>query len=205
MTSPIDYAENILDRAQRLVDMVGTARPAPGSADADLLRSSWTFTGAAVDTYFHERIRRSILSNGLSAKGKKLEIPLGEIDSILDAVVKNRQTNTRPRVSLKRAIQEQLGFQTFQGHRNIERAFGLIGVTSYWPTISGALTPPQTVPQVKNRLDRQYRRRNQITHEGDLQRQERPRVLKHEPIARLDVQHEIDWTRSFLVAADLAV
>ena len=201
MTAPIDYGMDILDRAQGIVDLVGTAVPEPNNIDADLLRSAWAFTGASIDTYFHERVRRNILSGGLSNKGKKFVVPLAAVDSIIDDVVHNRETATRPRVRLKEAIQDELGYSTFQGHRNVEYAFALIGVTGYWAAISTALGPT-TVEKVKNRLDRQYRRRNRISHEGDLIRQQRPQKLKYCPIRRSEVQHEIDWTRDFLIASD---
>jgi len=202
MTTPLDYANDILDRSQRLVRVVSAAAPDEDSLDADLLRSAWVFIGAAVDTYFHERVRRDMLKGGLSKKGAKFEIPLADVDSILKEVIENRDANTRPRVPLKKAIQEQLGFQTFQGHRNIETAFALIGVTDYWSTISAALGPATSVQQVKNHLNRQYSQRNRISHEGDLLRQERPQKLKYNNIARIDVQREINWTRKFVAAAD---
>lgn len=119
---PLDIGNGDLDRAQRLAGLVSIAKPEPVSAEADLLRSVWAVVGTAVDSYFHERVRRGILDGGLLAKGKKFQLPLGGIELIRTDVNENRDVTTRPRVALTKAIQDQLGYEAFQGHRNIEKA-----------------------------------------------------------------------------------
>jgi hypothetical protein len=51
----------------------------------------------------------------------------------------------------------------------------MIGRSGQWQAIGNAFSPPMTPAAIKNRLNGVVTRRNQIVHEGDYRRLERPR------------------------------
>ncbi|MBB2923760.1 hypothetical protein [Cellulomonas cellasea] len=195
---PLDFALDLLDRAEELAKLAGN--PPQGTSDVkmDVLRSAWVFIGASIDTYFHERIRRTMLQD-MSKSARKFEVPLGDVDDMVALFLANRK-EARPRVKLGNIIHQALLKQTFQGATNVERAFGLIGQTKYWKEISVQLGEP--VEDIKSRLNTQYQRRNRISHEGDYTRQSRPQQFWYYLLDRTAVDEEIAWTRRFLKAAD---
>ena len=172
------------------------------SVEADVLRSAWAFVGAAIDTYFHERVRRALLEPPLSNAARKYEVTVGDVEDLVEAFLKDRE-KTRPRVRLKNAVHKQLLTDTFQGSRNVELAFALIGSPSAWKAVARELGGTRA-DAVKDRLDRQYARRNNIVHEGDFKRQSRPQRLKLAAIEASVVCEEIAWTSEFLRATDRA-
>jgi hypothetical protein len=159
------------------------------------------FTGAAVDTYFHERIRRTLLLKPMSASARQYGVQLGPVADMVDAFLRDR-SRARPRVKLGNHLHEVLLSDTFQGSRAIERAFGLLGVKRCWTHLSGEIG--ESAESIKDRLNRQYARRNRIAHEGDYVRKKRPRAFLYENINERQAEEEILWTRQFLTAADKA-
>ena len=198
----MEFAEDLLKRAAALVSQAcATGQPIEAdSVEADILRSAWAFVGAAIDTYFHERVRRALLEPPLSSAARKYEVTVGDVEDLVEAFLKDRE-KTRPRVRLKNAIHKQLLTVTFQGSRNIERAFALIGSPSPWTKVSKELGETRA-DAVKSRLDKQYARRNNIVHEGDFKTQSRPQRVKHAAIEASIVCEEIAWTSEFLRATD---
>ena len=197
--SALQYAQELLDRADRLSSAAAPS-PSSDSIDADQLRSAWSFTAAAIDTYFHKRVRQELLAHPISnAARKKFELSIGDIDDLVGSFLSNRAT-ARPRVKLKNLVDEKLATLTFQGSSNIEHAFGLMGISKYWGDISAELGEP--TEEIKLRLNKQYGRRNRIAHEGDFVREQRPRAVKYQEIEQAAVADEIAWTRAFLTAVD---
>jgi len=198
--TPLQLGLDLLDRADHLAQLAGTPNTSIWSVEGDVLRASWTFVGAAVDTYFHERVRGALLNPPLSPSATKFALPLGSVDDLISGFLENR-AHSRPRVRLKSLIHDALLKETFQGSRNVETAFALMGVKRFWPAISGAMSDP--VPDIKSRLDAQYNRRNRIAHQGDYHRQERRQKVWYDSLGRTEVDDEVLWTRGFLQAADL--
>ena len=198
----LEFAEDLLKRAAALVSQAcATGQPIEAdSVEADILRSAWAFVGAAIDTYFHERVRRAMLKPPLSNAARKYEVTVGDVEDLVEAFLKDRK-KTRPRVRLNNAVHKQLLTDTFQGSRNVERAFALIGSPSPWKKVATELGGTRA-NAVKNRLDRQYDRRNKIVHEGDFKPQSRPQRVKRTAIEASAVCEEIAWTSEFLRATD---
>lgn len=197
--SPLDYAHDLLRRADALANMAGHQGGTGWNVDSDLLRCSWAFIGASIDTYFHNRVRRTLTSSPMTSSAQKYPVPVGEVEALIKTFLANRATS-RPRPTLNRIVHESLLTDTFQGSRNVERAFNLIGISKPWSQIGRALH--EQPRSVRARLDRQYHRRNTVVHEGDYPRQLRPRSLQYNAISRPEVNDEIVWTRSFVDAVD---
>ncbi|MGC4755652.1 hypothetical protein [Micromonospora trifolii] len=195
----LNAADDLLQRAELLAERAEVPPVDQWSVESDILRASWTFVGASLDTYFHERVRRALLMMPMSKAAQGYLVPLGPIEEMVGAFLDNR-TTSRPRVRLMKIVQEALLKDTFQGARNIERAFNLLGVAKCWSALSASMN--ESPQAIRERLNRQYARRNQITHEGDYKPQERPQHLYCRKIKRSDVDGEIKWTRTFLHAAD---
>jgi len=198
--TPLNLGQDLLDRAEQLAAKAGHPPTDPWNVESDILRAAWTFVGAAVDTYFHERVRGALLTGPMSRSAEKFPVPLGSVDELIGGFLSNR-LGSRPRVRLKSVIHDALLKETYQGSANIERAFALVGVTGFWATIASGMGDP--VAEVKNRLNVQYNRRNRIAHQGDYHRQERRQKLWYDALRRTDVDDEIAWTRRFLLAANL--
>lgn len=197
--SPLTAGSDLLDRAAALAAAAGTPPKNAWSVEGDMLRSAWLFTGAAIDTYFHERTRRALTERPLSTVAKKYAIAPGDVDELIDGFLANR-ARSRPRVVLSNIVHVALLRETFQGSANIERAFALIGVRNCWTNLASAMKSETT--SIKQRLNQQYARRNRIAHEGDYSRQKRPQNIWYERIERAPVDAEVVWTRGFLAASD---
>ncbi|MFI4990167.1 MAG: HEPN domain-containing protein [Solirubrobacterales bacterium] len=55
------------------------------------------------------------------------------------------------------------------------------------------MAPPMQPREIKTRLDEIVTRRNQIVHEGDYERKERPRRAKTTPISEKEARADIDF------------
>lgn len=198
--TPLELGKDLLDRSEAMVHMSGSADHDVASVEADVLRAAWMFVGASVDTYFHERVRGALLTPPLSPSAKKFDLPLESVEELVEAFLQNRG-RSRPRVRLKTVVHDMLLKETFQGSRNVERAFSLMGIKGYWAIIAGAMGDPPA--EVKRRLNSQYNRRNRIAHQGDCSRQERRQHIWYDSLGHSEVETEITWTRRFLNAADL--
>ncbi|GCD20180.1 hypothetical protein CTKZ_17420 [Cellulomonas algicola] len=196
--APLDYALDLLDRAEAMAKTAGRPSASIQDTRVDILRSAWVFVGASIDTYFHERIRRNMLAN-MSKSARKFSVPLGDVDDMVALFLANR-SGSRPRVKLGNIIHHALLKETFQGATNVERGLGLIGVTKYWDRLSQELG--QSPTDIKERLNAQYLRRNKIAHEGDYTRHDRPQQFWYDTIDRAEVDAEIQWTRGFIRAID---
>lgn len=197
--TPLDFANDLLERAELLAARAGNPSDDAWSVDSDILRSAWTFVGAAIDTYFHERVRGALTSRPMSSAAAKYVVKLGAVESMIDRFIADR-AKSRPRVILKNILHDELLGDTFQGSRNIEAAFNLLGVRRPWATLGDSMG--DTAASIRNRLDRQYIRRNRIAHQGDYSRQERPRRIFFDSLVRSEVDAEVVWTKVFLSSAD---
>ena len=69
-----------------------------------------------------------------------------------------------------------------------------------WTQIGEAFAVAQAPQAVKAHLNRIAHRRNCIVHEGDLKRLIRPQRVTCEPIARPEVDADLDWIEQFVQA-----
>jgi len=136
--SPLDFAKDLLERAEKIASHAGTPSREIWSVESDMLRSAWVLVGASIDTYFHERVRGSLVSRPMTGAAKKYALQLGPVEDLIDLFLKDR-TKSRPRVALNNILHGTLLRDTFQGSPNVERAFNLLGSRSHgrnWRTKS---------------------------------------------------------------------
>jgi len=74
----------------------------------------------------------------------------------------------------------------------------MCGKTGYWAAIADEMG--ETTEAVKTHLNALANRRNKIVHEGDIQRQSKPREVKHNPIEAAEIRDELSWVRRFINA-----
>lgn len=197
--SPMQAADDVFCRAEGLV-RASTAVADPLVAE-DMLRSALAFSVAALDTYLHWAIADAPLSGTLPSALASLDVPLIDMISLSEAVVANRQ-RIRPKVRVRNTIERVILGHTFQSPKGVGDALLMLGKRNAFTKISGTISPAQTAQEIKDRLGKIVRRRNQVVHEGDMQRQSRPQHVRREPVARLEVEADIAWLRTLVSAID---
>lgn len=199
--SPIQAAVDVLDRAYQLL-AAAVSVPDPLVAD-DMRRFALAQGVAALDTYLHWAIADVPLT-GMPTALKSLEIPFEDLIVLSEAVVADRE-KIRPKVRARRVLERVTLTMTFQSSRSVERAMLMLGVRKAFNKIADHIQPRQAPAEVKARLDRIVHRRNQIVHEGDLQRQSRPQNIKREIAAGDKTADDLSWIRSLVMAVDAAL
>lgn len=69
--TPLQLGLDSLDRSEELAKLAGSPPMDQWTVESDVLRAAWTFVGAAVDTYFHERVRGALLTSPMSPSATK--------------------------------------------------------------------------------------------------------------------------------------
>lgn len=116
-------------------------------------------------------------------------------------MVQNR-VKIRPRVRARAVLERVILGLTFQSSRGVEDAMLMLGKRKAFNKISAEIQPPQCVQDIKDWLNRIVHRRNQVVHEGDLQRQSRPQQIKRKPADDAAIQADLDWLRTLIAAID---
>lgn len=197
--SPRQAADDVLDRA---FSVLAHSNTVSDSLLADDLRRFALAQGvAALDTYLHWAIADAPLDKGMPSKLKSLDVPFEDLIALSDAVLADRNT-IRPRVRARKVLERVTLTMSFQSSRGVETAMLMLGVRKAFNKISAEIKPSQTPSETMKRLNRIVHRRNQIVHEGDLQRQSRPQKVKREKIVAHDIKTDLDWIRSLVVAVD---
>ena len=78
----------------------------------------------------------------------------------------------------------------------------LLGVRNAFEKISKEIAPHQQAADLKATLNRIVMRRNQVVHEGDLQRRSRPQVINRERVNADSIKADIAWLRTLIEAID---
>lgn len=159
------------------------------AANQDLLwlpRSSVVASIGALDTYMHDLLRAHLhiaferlphAPDGLVAE----LVPLLKIANSADlrrvALV---LTSENPAQSLQEHFEYSwLNSKTLQSPEQISRAFALLGIPDVFEWIASSWPGPNsTAADIRRRLAGYVRRRNQIAHEGDLERDGSPRPMQ---------------------------
>jgi len=156
---------------------------------------------AAIDTYFHWLVRKADIDAGALPKAlRKLDVPFGELVDMAREGVKARQDGiaNRPAIKARNVLYKRVLQDTYQTQRGIETAMSMCGKTGYWAAIADEMG--ETTEAVKTHLNALANRRNKIVHEGDIQRQSKPREVKHNPIEAAEIRDELSWVRRFINA-----
>jgi hypothetical protein len=199
--TPHDAAVDLISRARRLLS--GASGSVSAQAD-DLRRLSVVMAVAALDTYMHRLIvERAYLHGELPGKLANLsfrfEYALIQADEIGRAARRNPR-NTRPRVALKRVLRERLLQETYQRYEDVATALGMAGLSGNWEAIGSKLNPPRQPGQIRSRLNEIVDRRNQVVHEGDYQRLERPQKPSLNRIGQGEAGSDIDFLADLIEA-----
>ncbi|MBY3989559.1 hypothetical protein HQO84_25545 [Rhodococcus fascians] len=196
--SPIQAATDVMDRADALLAHAANAGN-PLVAD-DTRRSAIALGVAALDTYLHWALADVPLEQMPSAL-KRLDVPFGDLVDLSEAMVQNR-AKIRPKVRARGVLERAILTRTFQSSRGVEDAMLMIGKRSAFQKISIEIAPTSSPSDIKDRLNRIVYRRNQVVHEGDLQRQSRPQQIKRQPTEGVAIQADLDWLRALIAAID---
>ena len=199
---PHDAARDALRRADDLLTAADTPGLGPEVA-ADMRRSSVVLAVAAVDTYMHRLIvdRFSIWS---SLPKRLADMPV-RLDQLVDgakasyAAARRDPFDSRPGVGVKSVLRQQLLFMTFQTGRQIENALTMAGAgPGTWAAIGQHLN--MTRKQIDTRLAPIVQRRNQIVHEGDYKRLDRPQKARLNPLGKAQARADIQFLRDLVDA-----
>jgi hypothetical protein len=152
---------------------------------------------AALDTYMHRLIVARVYEHEeLPGKLKRLDFPFEALLSQADetAAAARRPTHRpRPRVAIKRQLRDRLLRETFQNYDDVSTALGMSGLSGNWTHIGAQFTPPLQPREIRLRLNAIVTRRNQIVHEGDYERLEKPRGPARNVMTQAQAQADIDF------------
>lgn len=197
--TPFEAATDVLDRADALLTL--DAPPLPESVREDLRRLAWAMASASIDTFLHWRVARvDLYSEKLHKELRNLEVSFHDLVKLgrEDVVARQEGRTNRPLVKVRNVLHERILKDTYQTQRGVERALNMCGVTDCWQKLSLKMGEPRA--EVTAHLNSLARRRNSIVHEGDIQRQSRPRNVKHEALSNAEVRDELAWVRRFVDA-----
>lgn len=197
----IGRANDLLD-ASKSTSLTLTVR-------GDMRRLGVVMAVAALDTYMHRLIVERVyeheeLPGGLARLDISFATLLAQADEAGRRARRNPH-NSRPRVSVKRELRDRLLRETFQRQQDVSRALGMAGRSGNWDAISQRLTPPRSSADVRNRLNRIVDRRNQVVHEGDYQRLERPRGPRRNGMSYNDARGDINFLADLIDAIHATV
>lgn len=172
-------------------------------------RLSVVMAVAALDTYMHRLVVERVYAHEDLPRGlARLDVPFESLLEQADATktaARQAPHSPRPRVAVKRLLRDRLLRETFQNADAVARALSFTGQSGVWAAIAAELSAPQPVPELKSRLDEIVRRRNQIVHEGDYRRLEKPRDSKRNPISSRQAQSDIDFIARLIDAIHAVV
>lgn len=201
-----DAADDVMQRARDILTHAKRMPGDPSSAttiEVDLWRMSLALGVAALDTYLHWAVTRApldVLPNAL----RSINVPFGDLVDSGRATVNQRQQNIadRPQVRARNTLSRVLLDKTFQSSTAVAEAMAMLGVRKCWTKIADAMDSSGRAQELAERLDQIVRTRNRIVHEGDLQRQSRPRKIKRHWHASVDIENDLDWLSDLIAALD---
>jgi hypothetical protein len=181
----------------------------PSHVRSDMRRLSIVTAVAALDTYMHRLIlERAFQHDDLPKSLAALDVPfeqlLAQADATRDAA-RAKPSKSRPRVGVKRQLQERLLRETFQNYNAVSRALKMAGRAKDWGPIGAKMAPPLTPAEIKRRLDEVVHRRNQIVHEGDYERLQKPQKAKLNKITQPQARRDIDFIAAVIDAIHAVV
>jgi hypothetical protein len=209
--TPYDAATNTLTRSRGLLKASRrTATPElEVSVRIDIRRLSTVLAVAALDAYLHRLIVDRVyvhkeLPGGLATLDVTFGLLLAKADAAKEAA-RSPTYDSRPRVAVKRQLRDRLLRETFQSYRDVQRALGMAGKSGTWKAIGAQMTPTRTPEQIRDRLNGIVQRRNQIVHEGDYRRLERPQNSRRNAMTYSEAKGAIEFIAQLIGAIDSVV
>ncbi len=200
---PHAAAVHAIQRSRALLEE-SRQRSIPSSVQGDMRRLSTVMAVAALDTYLHRLIlEQCYLHKELPRGLASLSIPFGVLLAQADETAiaaRKRPHDSRPRVGVKRQLRDRLLRETYQRFDDVADALAMAGRSRKWDEIASAMKPPMTRATLKERLDAIVDRRNQIVHEGDYLRMERPRDSKRNGMTHPQALAAIDFIAMLIEA-----
>ncbi len=176
----------------------------PPEVRADIRRLSVVTAVAALDTYMHRLIlerafRHEVLPKNLAQLDVNFEQLLAQADATKVAARATPKA-TRPRNGVKRQLQDRLLRDTFQTFNSVSQALTMAGRKKDWGPIGATMSPSRTPDEIKERLDAIVRRRNQIVHEGDYERLQKPQKAKLNKLTQTEAGSDINFIAELIDA-----
>jgi hypothetical protein len=164
---------------------------------------------AALDTYMHRLIlERAYTHVKLPGALARLDVSFVELLTKADelkAAARAKPHQPRPRVAVKRQLRDRLLRETFQSYEDVSRALGMAGRSGSWDAIGQGFSPTMTPSEIKTRLSSIVIRRNQIVHEGDYKRLERPQRASRNGLSQKDAAREVTFLSDLIDAIHSAI
>lgn len=203
---PHDAGKDAVARAQALLIASQTAGLSTAVA-ADMRRLSVVLAVAALDTYMHRLITdRAFTHQKLPGKLADLDVRfdqfLLEADASYEAARKAPHAS-RPRVRVKHVLRNQLLRKTFQSFDDVLTALGMAGASGNWGVIGTQMGI--TRKQIEARLNGVVTRRNQVVHEGDYERLDRPQKARLNELTSANAATDIQFISDLIDAIDAAI
>ncbi len=140
---------------------------------SELLRAAFSSSVAAMDRYFHDLIVENcvrILGKSeaeMPSRFKSLDLSILVTKKALEKL--RSKPRSRPNTIIKAELQKMLHRNySFQSVRSLETAAAILGISNLWNTVGPMMNPVQTAEEIKNKITKISRRRNQIVHESDV-------------------------------------
>lgn len=164
---------------------------------SDMRRLSVVMAVAALDTYMHRLILERVFTHkALPKRLAQLDVSfeqlLAQANETRDAA-RAKPFKSRPRVGVKRQLQERLLRETFQNYSAVSQALNMAGRPKEWAAIGAKMSPPRKPEEIRLRLDGIVHRRNKIVHEGDYERRQKPQKAKLNSITQKEARSEINF------------
>jgi hypothetical protein len=152
---------------------------------------------AALDTYLHRLIvDRACTHRELPGALAKLDVTFRDLlehADVAGVAARSQPHNSRPRVGVKRQLRDRLLRETFQRYEDVARALGMAGHSRKWDAIGRNMKPSMQPGDIRWRLNEIVMRRNQIVHEGDYERLERPRGDRRNTLTAKEARADIEF------------
>lgn len=182
----------------------------PSSVQSDMRRMSIVMAVAALDTYMHRLVldrayKHKTLPKALANFNVVTFAQLLDLGEEASAAARKAPHNSRPKVGIKRHLRDSLLRRTFQNHAGVSDALALAGKPKAWDGIGAQLQPVLTSDQIQERLNAIVMRRNQIVHEGDYLRMERPRGAGRNRVTHAEATSDIDFVARLIDAIHAVV
>lgn len=213
-THTIERAKGLLRASQprrwsrsktaKKLKLVSRPSTVPPDVRSDMRRLSIVMAVAALDTYMHRLIlERAFKHDELPKQLAQLDVSFKQLLSQADATkvaARAKPKNTRPRVAVKRQLQDRLLFETFQNFNSVSQALAMAGRKKEWKSIGAKMSPSIEPDEIKERLNAVVHRRNQIVHEGDYKRLQKPQRAKLNPISQAQARSDLAFIAALIDA-----
>jgi hypothetical protein len=177
---------------------------------AIFLKMALVMTMAAADKILHEAVSKQFVKAITSKEIDHLaKIQLSRTYEVAMAVRKRRgkggKIRSRPTTHLKKEMQEKLYWQTFLSNDALTSVCKALDEPDIYGAFGRTQTPAISSQNAKQKWVHVYKRRNQITHECDIVRQQKMRRVNRHTYSATDLKADITFAKRFgaFLAADL--